>query len=501
VLYTARITVAGNRRTVDLGDERDGVTSLEAERRLADILDDVRLGRWTDEGAAVEARPEPSMVEAAAEFVEYKRSRQLRDATIVRLRWALEAHLIPYLGRVRPSEIDEETVRAYAEHEVAQRERIAKLRAEDRYLTGPGGGALRELSNGSINSTLRVLTEMLDWCVSRGWGAGPSNPAAGYRLEQRERVTFALEADELADLLEAVGTPRPPRRPSARTQALRETVVRLREERGLEWKAIGTLVDLAASTALYHYQRAKETRARVDSGRAAVDRVFASALAWSGARVSELCNLDVSNVDLAHAKFRIPDSKTPTGVRDVDMTPALTDLVAEYFASRKGLSRSEPAFPDVRGNRRTKDSVNSQVLKPAARLANELRGERGAPELPHVTPHVLRHTYITLAFEAGYSVPYVMQQVGHREPRTTMTIYAKVSARRDRAAHHAAFDRLIGEAGDVAEPVGPVAGSPREAIPVRPSRRLAWVRGVEDAAGERRDRVAGTAAAAWDSRP
>jgi len=84
--------------------------------------------------------------------------------------------------------------------------------------------------------------------------------------------------------------------------------VRLREERGLEWKAIGTLVDLAASTALYHYQRAKETRARVDSGRAAVDRVFVSALAWSDARVSEVCNLDMSHVDLAHAKFA---SRTP----------------------------------------------------------------------------------------------------------------------------------------------------------------------------------------------
>lgn len=445
VLYTARITVAGDRRTVHLGDERDGVTALEAERRLADILDDVRLGRWTEEAVAGETRAEPSMVEAAEEFVDYKRSRQLRDATIVRLRWALDAHLLPYLGRLRPSEIDQETVRAYAAHEVAQRERIAKLRAEDRYLTGPRGGALRELSNGSINSTLRALTEMLDWCASRGWGGRRPNPAAGYRLQQRERVTFALEADELADLLDAIATPRPPRRPSPRTEALRDTIVRLRDERGLEWKAIGALVQRSASTALYHYRSAKESRRRADNGRAAVDQVFVSALAWSGARVTELCNLDVAQVDVAHGKFRIPDSKTPTGVRDVDMTPALTALVTDYFASRDGLSRSAPAFPDVRGNRRTKDNVNSQVIKPAVRLADELRTERGAPELPRVTPHVLRHTYITLAFEAGYSVPYVMQQVGHREPRTTMTIYAKVSARRDRAAHHAEFDRLMSE--------------------------------------------------------
>jgi integrase len=64
-----------------------------------------------------------------------------------------------------------------------------------------------------------------------------------------------------------------------------------------------------------------------------------------------------------------------------------------------------------------------------------------------VTPHVLRHTYITLAFETepAYSVPYVMQQVGHVDPRMTMRIYAKVCARRDRALQGAAFDRLVHE--------------------------------------------------------
>ena len=87
--------------------------------------------------------------------------------------------------------------------------------------------------------------------------------------------------------------------------------------------------------------------------------------------------------------------------------------------------------------------ANNQVFAPATQLANDRRQERGERPLPHVTPHILRHTYISLALETGYSVPYVMQQVGHRDPRMTMRVYAKVCARRDRALQGAAFDRLL----------------------------------------------------------
>ena len=99
-----------------------------------------------------------------------------------------------------------------------------------------------------------------------------------------------------------------------------------------------------------------------------------------------------------------------------------------YFKSRGPIRHDEPAFP-------------------VTQLANDLRRERGERPLPKVTPHILRHTYISLALETGYSVPYVMQQVGHRDPRMTMRVYAKVCARRDRALQGAAFDRLVDPSG------------------------------------------------------
>ncbi|MBD0283751.1 MAG: tyrosine-type recombinase/integrase [Thermoleophilaceae bacterium] len=66
------------------------------------------------------------------------------------------------------------------------------------------------------------------------------------------------------------------------------------------------------------------------------------------------------------------------------------------------------------------------------------------PPLPRTRPHTLRRTYITLALEAGLPVPFVMAQVGHCDARTTLQIYAKVLARRDRSDHGRTFDELVG---------------------------------------------------------
>jgi hypothetical protein len=51
------------------------------------------------------------------------------------------------------------------------------------------------------------------------------------------------------------------------------------------------------------------------------------------------------------------------------------------------------------------------------------------PILVHVTPHTFRRTYTSFLVAAGYDLPYVQAQVGHRDPRTTLAIYARVMAR------------------------------------------------------------------------
>ena len=54
-------------------------------------------------------------------YLEFKRSRQLRSSTIVRLTWAVESRLIPFFRNRRPSQIAEKDVVAYTDHQIAQR--------------------------------------------------------------------------------------------------------------------------------------------------------------------------------------------------------------------------------------------------------------------------------------------------------------------------------------------------------------------------------------------
>jgi hypothetical protein len=46
-----------------------------------------------------------------------------------------------------------------------------------------------------------------------------------------------------------------------------------------------------------------------------------------------------------------------------------------------------------------------------------------------LTPHSLRRTFISLLLASGAEVRYVMQQVGHADPKVTLSIYAQVMFR------------------------------------------------------------------------
>jgi integrase len=301
-----------------------------------------------------------------------------------------------------------------------------------------------------LKKLITALISILDEAVEDGHIT--TNPARSRRMRVRvpkPKRTF-LEIDELAAIedaakaqdtqLDSLVDPDADRRgPAAEIAALYAA--------GKRSKDIAVDLKLAKSTVSYHLRRLGiEPTAYL--GR----RALVTTLGRSGVRISELCDLRIGHIrlhDPRGARFHIPDSKTEAGVRDVEITPALTeDLIIHIDRLRRAGYPAGPdawAFPNIRGGRISRQRA-AELLADAATAATNRMQERGFPPLPHVTPHTLRRTYISIALLANnFDVLWVMNQVGHADSKMTLDVYAQLQQRVKRQ-HGAAFDDLVRKA-------------------------------------------------------
>jgi integrase len=123
------------------------------------------------------------------------------------------------------------------------------------------------------------------------------------------------------------------------------------------------------------------------------------------------------DVNLNGRCLRVTASKTDTGVREVDLTPALQELLAAYRSRSPYAKPGDLVFPTSEGKRDNPSNVRNRFLASAARLANADLRAAGREPMPDVTPHSLRRTFISLLLAAGADVPYVMAQAGHSDPK------------------------------------------------------------------------------------
>lgn len=132
--------------------------------------------------------------------------------------------------------------------------------------------------------------------------------------------------------------------------------------------------------------------------------------AYTGARIEELCSLKLEHVGAA--ALHISDAKTPAGVRDVPIHPAIAGLVEDLReASTDGYLLSGLTLNKY-GDR------SNAIGKRFGRLKADLGfGEQ------HVF-HSLRKTVVTLLEDAGVSENLAADIVGHEKPRITYGLYS-----------------------------------------------------------------------------
>ena len=120
----------------------------------------------------------------------------------------------------------------------------------------------------------------------------------------------------------------------------------------------------------------------------------------TGLRVSELCGLTPQHLLWQQKALRIHGKGGPYGkkskIRVVPMAPRIQALLEHYFALH------DQWFVGPR-----------QVQKIVKRVANR------AHITQNVTPHVLRHTFATLALQKGISLAAIQKILGHDRLSTT----------------------------------------------------------------------------------
>jgi len=365
-VFALRFRAYGKRRYVTTA----ATSRAEAEEELANVLADVRRGIWKPPAEPVAAPAiveEPTLHVLASEWVD-RRKREVDERTVEHWRWALELHLLPFFADYRPSQLTAAVVEKYKKAKLDERDhRLAAI--EKWRQTDPakrGRMPARPLSNGSINATLKVLTQVLDDAVE--FGHVDTNVAHGKRrrLKASKPKRTWLELVEVRALLDAAG-----------------------EHRAL----LATMI-------------------------------------LGGLRVSELCQLRWSDVDLAAAKLRVVDSKTDAGVRVVDVIPMLLDELKAHRADARLAEPGALVFATSRGTSRDRSNVRQRVLQPAIKRANVELAKEGRTPIDGVTNHSLRRTFCALLYEAGATPAYAMNQMGHTDPALALAVYTKVMERK-----------------------------------------------------------------------
>ena len=196
-------------------------------------------------------------------------------------------------------------------------------------------------------------------------------------------------------------------------------------------RTLPTVLDAAEATALMDH-----AAVAADDGTAiaARDRAVVELLYATGIRVSELCAIDIDDLDAHRRTVRVrgkgdKERTVPYGLPAADAIEAWQRLRSTISQGRGGAA----LFVGVRGGRIDPRTVRTGV--------HRLAVEAGVPDL---APHGLRHTAATHVLEGGADLRTVQELLGHATLATTQR-YTHVSVERLRATFAQAHPRAAVE--------------------------------------------------------
>ncbi|WP_320065359.1 tyrosine recombinase XerC [Micromonospora sp. RTGN7] len=161
------------------------------------------------------------------------------------------------------------------------------------------------------------------------------------------------------------------------------------------------------------------------------DRLLLELLYATGARISETCGLDTTDVDHARRVVRVlgKGSRERSVPYGVPAQRALDEWLRTGRPVLAGPGSGDALLLGARGGRLHPTTARRIVA-----------GYAEAAELPRTSPHSLRHSAATHLLEGGADLRVVQELLGHSSLASTQ-IYTHVSVERLRAAYRQAHPR------------------------------------------------------------
>ncbi len=136
------------------------------------------------------------------------------------------------------------------------------------------------------------------------------------------------------------------------------------------------------------------------------DHALASLLALNGLRISEALGADIDHLEFqrGHRTLKVLRKGGKTAV--IPLAPRTSRALDLYIAERT----AGPVFLGAHGQRMDRYAADRAVKRLARRAGITKR----------ISPHSLRHSFITAALDAGVPLRDVQEAASHADPRTTM---------------------------------------------------------------------------------
>ena len=152
---------------------------------------------------------------------------------------------------------------------------------------------------------------------------------------------------------------------------------------------------------------------------------------YTGLRLGDCCKLDWSQVNLAEGVIQLVPRKTRRHHQRMVTIPIHPALVeALDGAAPTGETPVGPVLPEIaEGYRRSRWWVSNEIARifKAANIEMSVKLEGRRTRTPEATFHSLRHTFVSLAANAGVPLHIVQSIVGHESTAMTRHYYHESS--------------------------------------------------------------------------